>query len=620
MSITFTGTTDNSNFDILTNQTTEYKVLDRDQKLIAKTDQKVVIKDETIIFNSGASTSDHPQVIAENRGSEVTFDSCNIQTGVAYKLTKQIRGNINLINSRMLIKPKGDRVNTLRINRIEGLTLKVDRKTPREQMFLDTNPNAVIQGLPGKPNIFEGLWCIEVSKGVKIKDTSFKNTGPNILNWSAGNISVRGLTLYDGTPKENVPDCDAWVNMGGKGNAILFYSCKLRLNHVTGGTDGRASRFICVNERYTQNNLKIKYAMKGEIPSGSQALFNPSVVGDHVTAESLFSTQFLTLEEGKLKKNGKIIPYVDLLTEVTTDMRLNQSTGMNDPPTIILPNTTKINWDRAIRHPTIKTYTDEIVDQVEDIGASLGTPTVAAEVELTIDKEYRPIENSGTCTFTMSEEKINVTVNSQMTTQDIYNKWKEFLYTDDGFAFSEELIKAKNGALTIKGNVTFRASITAPLNDAHLNQILVEGDATLNPNVTIAVPYSDSNNVGSIEISGVKGCTIRIKKASDRSVIYETPLQKKDKVVVNLLTSMITEPVYITKVGPDGFTRAGTGQMNLTRGVNEPIQMYAGEQVQVTNIDDLKTINKNLNKINGGVKKASMLIPYTDNLEGTNDH
>ena len=220
----------------------------------------------------------------------------------------------------------------------------------------------------------------------------------------------------------------------------------------------------------------------------------------------------------------------------------------------------------------------------------------------------------------MSGEKINVVVNGAMTTQDIYNKWKEFLFTDDGFNYKEELIKAKNGALTVKGDITFGANITAPLNDTHLNQIIVEGNATVNPNVTIAVPYSDANNVGSIEIQGVKGCTVRIKKAGDRTVIYETPLQKKDKVVVNLLTSMITEPVYITKVGPDGFTRAGTGQMTLTRGVNEPIQMYAGEQVQVTNIDDLKTINKNLNKINGGVKKASMLIPYTDNLEGTNDH
>lgn len=618
MSITFTGTTDNSNFNSLTNQTTEFKVMNKGENITTKPNQKVTIKDETLILNSGApNAATQPQIIAEQSGSEVTFDGCNIQTGISYRGVRQIRGNINILNSRILVKPSDARVNTLSINKIEGVALKVERKTPREQMFLYVNRNAVIKGLPGKPNIFEGLWCIELAKGVKIKDTTFKNTGPNLLNWEAGKISVRGLTLYDGTPKENSVDCDAWINAN---NPILFYSCKFRLENVTGGMDGKASRFVCINEKYTQNNLKIKYAMKTNIPSGSANLFNQSIQGDHVTEESLYTTKFLTLEEGKLKKDGKIIPYVDLLTEVTTTVRLTKSTGVTDPSQLSLPSTSKINWDRTFRHPTIKTYTDEIVDQIEDIGASLGTPTIAAEVKLTVDEEYRPIENSGTCTFTMLGEKINVVVNDSMTAQDIYNKWKEFLYTDDGFNYKEELIKAKNSTLTIKGNITFRANITAPLNDNHLNQIIVEGNATLNPNVTVAVPYSDANNVGSIEISGVKGCTVRIKKVGDRSVIYETPLQKKDKVVVNLLSSMITEPVYITKVGPDGFTRAGTGQMNLARGVNEPVQMYAGEQVQVTNIDDLKTINKNLNKINGGIKKASMLIPYTDNLEATHDN
>lgn len=618
MSITFTGTTDNSNFNSLTNQTTEFKVMNKGENITTKPNQKVTIKDETLILNSGAPNAiSQPQIIAEQSGSEVTFDGCNIQTGISHSGARQIRGNINILNSRILVKPSNGRVNTLSVNKIEGVALKVERKTPREQMFLYVNRNAVIKGLPGKPNIFEGLWCIELAKGVKIKDTTFKNTGPNLLNWEAGKISVRGLTLYDGTPKENSVDCDAWINAN---NPILFYSCKLRLENVTGGMDGKASRFVCINEKYTQNNLKIKYAMKTNIPSGSANFFNQSIQGDHVTEESLYTTKFLTLEEGKLKKDGKIIPYVDLLTEVTTTVRLTKSTGVTDPSQLSLPSTSKINWDRTFRHPTIKTYTDEIVDQIEDIGASLGTPTIAAEVKLTVDEEYRPIENSGTCTFTMLGEKINVVVNDSMTAQDIYNKWKEFLYTDDGFNYKEELIKAKNSTLTIKGNITFRANITAPLNDNHLNQIIVEGNATLNPNVTVAVPYSDANNVGSIEISGVKGCTVRIKKVGDRSVIYETPLQKKDKVVVNLLTSMITEPVYITKVGPDGLTRAGTGQMNLIRGVNEPVQMYAGEQVQVTNIDDLKTINKNLNKINGGIKKASMLIPYTDNLETTNDN
>lgn len=616
MQITFSGTTDNQNFDILTNQTTEYKVLDRDQKLIAKTDQKVVIKDETIIFNSGASTSDHPQVIAENRGSEVTFDSCNIQTGVAYKLTKQIRGNINLINSRMLIKPKGDRVNTLRISKIEGLALKVDRKTPREQMFLDTNPGAIIQGLPGKPNIFEGLWCIEVSKGVKIKDTSFKNTGPNILNWSAGNISVRGLTLYDGTPKENSVDCDAWINAN---NSILFYSCKLRLNHVNGGDSGKASRFICINEKYTQNNLKMKYTMKEEIPSGSASYFNQSVSGDHVTSESLFRTGFLTLEDGKLKKDGQVIPYIDLLTEVTTNVRLNQATGMNDPSTIALPNTHKVNWSRTFRHPSIKTYTDEIVDQTEDIGASLGTPTVDAEVKLTVDEEYRPIENSSEINFAPNTpfdfSSLQVYVNGVMTVQDIYNKWKEFLYKDDGFEYPEDLITAKNGVLTIKGDITFRHNVPAPLQPDHLNQVIATQTITIGSGAVVSVPYADTNTVGSIEVIGVKGCKVRIKKVRDKSVILETAIQNKSNAIITLTPTMLAEPVYITKVSSEDLTLAGTNALTLVKGVNDPVQLYSGEQVQITNIDDLKKIKTNLKQINGGIKKSQMLIPYTEDLQ-----
>ena len=624
MSITFTGTTDNSNFDYIVNQTTpNYRVIGAPDPgsltmLRIKENQKVLFKDESLITTpeGGGTNSPNINTIGTKNG-EVTFDSCNILINRTSKQRKVTEGNIKFINSNIIVLPEGDRIN-FNADRIEGMHLSVRRRTPREQVFLYVNQNTVIQGLPGKPNLFEGLWCIELARGVKIKDTTFKNTGPNLLNWSAGKVSVRGLTLNDGTPKQTSVDCDAWINdRGTTANNILFYSCKLRLNHVTGGSDGKASKFVCINEKFTQKNLKIKYDMKGEIPASSRLTFRESLKGDHVTAESVFASGFLTLEDGKLKKDGNIIPYVDLLTEVTTDVRLNQPTGMFDPTNVVLPNTHKVNWTRTMRHPTIKTYTDEIVDQVDDIGATLGTPTIAAEVKLTVDEEYRPIENSGTCTFTMSGEKINVVVNGIMSTQDIYNKWKEFLYTDEGFEFDESLITAKNGILTIKGDATIRAAITAPRNANDLQQIIATGTITVDPNVTIAVPYADINSLGSIEIIGIKGHTVRIKKVSDRSVILETPIQKKNSVIIGITSAMIAEPIYITKVATDGLTQAGTSAIQLVKGVNDPVQLYSGEQVQITNIDDLSKIKKGLTQINGGVKKASMLIPYTDDLETT---
>ena len=620
MSITFTGTTDNSNFDYIANQTTpNYRVIGTPptggQTLRTKENQKVLFKDEVIVTTPEGGGTNSPNINTVGvRNSEIVFDSCNILINRTSKQRKVTEGNIKFINSNIIVLPEGDRIN-FNADKIEGMHLSVRRRTPREQVFLYVNQNTVIQGLPGKPNTFEGLWCIELARGVKIKDTTFKNTGPNLLNWAAGKVSVRGLTLNDGTPKQNSVDCDAWINdKSTDANNILFYSCKLRLNHVTGGQDGRASRFVCINEKYSQKNLKIKYDMKGEIPTSSHDTFSRSISGDHVTAESVFSSGFLTLEDGKLKKNGNIIPYVDLLTEVTTDVRLNQPTGMFDPTNVVLPNTHKVNWTRTMRHPTIKTYTDEIVDQVDDIGATLGTPTVADEIKLTVDEEYRPIENNGTCTFAMAGEKINITVQGIMSTQDIYNKWKEFLYTDEGFTYNEDLITAKNGILNIKGDATIRASITAPRNADHLQQIIATGTINVSSDVTIAVPYADINSLGSIEIIGVKGHTVRIKKVSDRSVILETPVQKKNNVIIGITSAMIAEPIYITKVATDGLTQAGTSAIQLVKGVNDPVQLYSGEQVQITNIDDLSKIKKGLTQINGGVKKASMLIPYTDDL------
>lgn len=619
MTILFSGTSDNSNFSYITEQRTpNYRVISPPPtggpSLKTKENQKVEFIDEVIVTTPEGGGTNSPGIDTRfGKNSEIIFDSCNILINHAFKQRRVTEGNVKFINSNVLVLPDGGRIN-FTADKVEGMHLKVRRRSPREQVFLYVNQNSVIKGLPGKPNMFEGMWCIELSPGVQIKDTTFKNTGPNLLNWSAGKVAVRGLTLNDGTPKENSVDCDSWINDKTDANIILFYSCKLRLHHVTGGADGRASRFVCINEKFTQKNLKIKYQMKEEIPESSRSTFNKSVSGGHVTAESVFTSGFLTLEDGKLKKNGNIIPYVDLLTEVTTNVRLNQPTGMFDPTAVVLPNTHKVNWTRTMRHPTIKTYTDEIVDQIDDIGATLGTPTVAAEIKLTVDEEYRPIENNGTCTFTMAGEKINITVQGIMSTQDIYNKWKEFLYTDEGFTFNEDLITAKNGILNIKGDATIRASITAPRNADHLQQIIATGTINVSSDVTIAVPYADINSLGSIEVIGVKGHTVRIKKVSDRSVILETPVQKKNNVIIGITSAMIAEPIYITKVATDGLTQAGTSAIQLVKGVNDPVQLYSGEQVQITNIDDLSKIKKGLTQINGGVKKASMLIPYTDDL------
>lgn len=624
MQITFSGTTDNSNFDYITNQTTpNYRVISTPPSsngtgmyIRTKENQKVLFKDEILITTPEKPGSSSPSInTITGKNSEVTFDSCDILINHSFKQRRVTEGNVNFINTNVMVLPENGRVN-FTANKIEGMHLHVRRRSPSEQVFLYTNPGTVIRGLPGKPNLFEGLWCIELAKGVKLNDITFKNCGPNLLNWSAGNIGVRGLSLYDGTQKQNSVDCDAWINGN---NTLAFFSCKLRLNYVNNGQDGRACRFVCINESFNISDAKIRYKMKSDIPNSAKGFINDrsTLHRDAITKESLYLDQFIYLENKKLKKSagGEALPYIDLLTEVTTNARESKSTGVLDPTNVILPNSEFINWSRTIRHPTIKTYTDEIVNQTEDIGATLGTPTIAAEIKLTLDEEYKPIENNGTCTFSLQGEKINVVVQGIMSAQDIYNKWKEFLYTDEGFTYDENLITAKNGILNIKGDATIRAQITAPRNADHLQQIIATGTITVSSDVTIAVPYADINSLGSIEILGVKGHTVRIKKVSDRSVILETPVQKKNSVVIGITSAMISEPIYITKVATDGLTQAGTSAIQLVKGVNDPVQLYSGEQVQITNIDDLKKIKTSLKQINGGVKKSQMLIPYTEDLQ-----
>jgi hypothetical protein len=169
--------------------------------LRTKENQKVLFKDEILITTQEKPGSNSPGInTITGKNSEVTFDSCDILINHSFKQRRVTEGNVNFINTNVMVLPENGRVN-FTANKIEGMHLHVRRRSPSEQVFLYTNPGTVIRGLPGKPNLFEGLWCIELAKGVKLNDITFKNCGPNLLNWSAGNIGVRGLSLYDGTQK-----------------------------------------------------------------------------------------------------------------------------------------------------------------------------------------------------------------------------------------------------------------------------------------------------------------------------------------------------------------------------------------------------------------------------------
>lgn len=164
MQITFSGTTDNSNFDYITNQTTDnYRVISPPPAsngtgviLRTKENQKVLFKDEVIITTRQGNGTSSPGITTTgtNRG-EVTFDSCNILINPTQKMRRVTEGNIKFINSNILVLPEDGRIN-FTADRIEGMHLKVRRRSPSEQVFLYVNPNTVFRDYP------ENLICLKV--------------------------------------------------------------------------------------------------------------------------------------------------------------------------------------------------------------------------------------------------------------------------------------------------------------------------------------------------------------------------------------------------------------------------------------------------------------------------
>ena len=91
MSITFTGTTDNSNFDYITSQTTpNYRVIGTPptggQTLRTKENQKVLFKDEVIVTTPEGMGTNSPGIDTRfGKNSEIVFDGCNILINPAFK-------------------------------------------------------------------------------------------------------------------------------------------------------------------------------------------------------------------------------------------------------------------------------------------------------------------------------------------------------------------------------------------------------------------------------------------------------------------------------------------------------------------------------------------------------
>jgi hypothetical protein len=139
---------------------------------------------------------------------------------------------------------------------------------------------------------------------------------------------------------------------------------------------------------------------------------------------------------------------------------------------------------------------------------------------------------------------------------------------------------------------------------------------------TMSVPYTDANQAGFIAVEGAQGNTVQLRKASDNSVIRS----RTGDGVIAVAPADVSVSVYLARLsGGVVVASSVTTPKALATGDNGIVKLYAGDQVQVANLDRLPTLAQieastvlakrdELAVINTGVKQASLLIPHTTDL------
>lgn len=361
-------------------------------------------------------------------------------------------------------------------------------------------------------SVFNGIYVHEVS-GVPLvfQDCQYKNCGINLLNWEAGDLTVRGVTFGSGTlvaTSYTGPDgvaytnYDAWLGAGNAANRFRFVDCTINLSKVAINLVPATGTELCFksftrNEKYVLDSVALSAANAQFTPTASsgssfQAAFNRSIT----------SNGYLT--DGVTETIG-----VELLTQTTVDLGTQRNTGLAEPSTARNVSLRNITWLRRLRRadilesvldvtPASRVGKSDDVSFVNTIRDQNFTGTYTQAAALTgISFAY----NSGT-------GYVTVTLTAARSTQEIYNAWKHWTSQIAQFAISQSKITIVNGVLVVVGTVVMGSggSLTGVYND--LTGTRVELNVTVNqPDARL---YIKDNNGADSYNAVISGTTAKI--------------------------------------------------------------------------------------------------------------
>jgi len=348
-------------------------------------------------------------------------------------------------------------------------------------------------------SILDGIYVHEVSGAPLVfQNMQYKNCGINLLNWEAGDLTIRDVVFGSGTlvgttytgadGVAGYTTYDAWLGGGNAANRFRFIDSTINLSKIAINLTPAAGTELCFKS-FTRYE---KFILDGVTLSGANVDFTPTA-SSGTSSQAGFTRSVNS--NGYLTDGVTEYPGTTLLVQNTVDSGTTRSSGLSDPATIRNFTLKNIIWLRKIRRadiiesvlnvtPTVKIGSSSDPSEVGHVRDPNFTGTYSQAAAITgVNFSY----NSGT-------GKVTVTITEGRDIQEVYNAWKHWTSQIAQFAISQSKLTIANGILVIVGTLVIQ-------NPGSLTGIYTDDSGTREEiNIAISQPgtrlrVTDNNNV-----------------------------------------------------------------------------------------------------------------------------
>lgn len=371
---------------------------------------------------------------------------------------------------------------------------------------------AVLNGV-----VLDGIYVHEIQGApATFNNVTYRNCGLNLLNWSAGALTLTGVNLgsgtraatsYTGADGQTYTTYDAWLGAGNGANRFAFVDSTVNLAKMAIQLGPATGTELCTKlftrtERYVAgagylDGANVRFTPTASSGSSSQAAFD----------RTINSTGYLV--NGSTEEKT-----ATLLVQATVDSGTSRSSGLAEPSTVRDFTLRNIAWSRRVRRA-------DILDLVTDVTptAKTGTGAEPSKVEAALDGAFTgTVAQAAAITgaaFAVASNLVTVTVTSARTAQEIFNTWKHWTSQFAQFGVDQSLIEINNGALTVTGSVTASATVSA---GGNASSIVATGTISTTGSGSYSLPVEDSAGVRvTVRKSGGQAFNIVARRGSTGS-------------------------------------------------------------------------------------------------------